>query len=97
MAGSVPYLYTHGSTSFQWNGLGCELDANCWTFLLRQLSFNVATQQMRLANIGVSQQDNLEDKVVVIVVPRVHVYCYLRKNLNYVFELLSPLLDLFVS
>jgi len=50
----VPYLYAHRATSLQWNWLSRKLYADGRTFLLRQLSLNIATEQVRFANIGVS-------------------------------------------
>ena len=72
LASSVPYLGLDCPPGLQRDGLRRKLNTNGGKLVLRQTSFDVSTQQVRLPDIRVSHEDYLKQEIVVLVVSSIH-------------------------
>lgn len=73
----VPDLNSYGTAGFKGHGLRRKLNTDCRLLLPRQLALNISTQEVRLADTGVTKQDYFEDEVVIVIVSGVH-YLFIK-------------------
>ena len=69
----VPNLNADSATRFERDWFRRKFNSNSRPFALGQLTFDVAAQQVCLADIRISEQDDFEYEVIIVVVPCVHV------------------------